>query len=133
MKSVVSLSLAPLVLLLGACSGGEAPAQDASKTPEQIREEADAADPVALEETIAQYKAAIAAKKAEIDGLDEELKAQLAKSKGDVIDLLSGDSSKAGQIDADLKAMKERVKTLQTELAELQAKLAIYTEEQAGR
>lgn len=134
MKPARPLLVALLLPLVTACSGGgEAPAQDASKTPEQIQAEADGADKVTLEQTVAQYKAAIDAKKQEIAGLDQEIKAQVAKSTGDVVDLLSGDSSKAKTIDTDLKAMKERVQTLQSELATLQAKLAIYTEELAGR
>lgn len=135
-----ALITAALSASLCACGSAEpesaaepGPVSDADKTPAQIEEDVAAADTATLEQTLADYKAAIAAKKSEIEGLEDDLEGQVDKTLGDLGELVKGDSTKVQEMTDDATALEQRLTSLQADLEDLRDKMKIYKDELASR
>jgi chromosome segregation ATPase len=106
---------------------------DVDKTPAEVEEDVAAADTATLEQTLADYKAAIAAKKDEIKGLEDDLESQFGKTLGDLEAFAAGDTSKGQEMADDAAALEARVEGLQADLENLRDKMKIYKDELASR
>lgn len=122
-RTVTLFSALTLACALVACSKSSA----AEKTPEEVRQEAQSMDEAQLEAQIQETKDLIAAKTAEIEkmGTDAIDKGKEALDKG-----LEGLKGKGQEV---VDQNDGALKTLQNELASLQAQLSVYTEELAKK
>lgn len=132
-KCFGKLVLSCLILATVACGSGEpGPAADASKTPAQVKEAVKGQDVTVLEKAVASYKAAIDETKVEAKKLEDEIKEAGSKA----LDGLLGDG-KVDEIKADVEAkvaeLETELKALKDKVADMVAKLKVYTEELASR
>ncbi len=110
-KLMLAMVMAMAALVMAGCSGSQA---DENKTPEQIKQEVAKMDQAQIQNTIENYKKAIADKTAQMEKKAQEL------TKIPPAELLTG-SDKAKKIQGEVDALK-------TSISKLQANMAAYAE-----
>ena len=108
---MLAMVMAMAALVMAGCSGSQA---DENMTPEQIKQEVAKMDQAQIQNTIENYKKAIADKTAQMEKKAQEL------TKIPPAELLTG-SDKAKKIQGEVDALK-------TSISKLQANMAAYAE-----
>ena len=110
-KLMLAMMMAVCALVLAGCSGEAA---DENKTPEQIKQEVAKMDQAQIQNTIENYKKAIADKTTKMESKAEEL------TKIPPAELLTGSDN--------AKKLQGEIATLKESISKLQANMAAYAE-----